>query len=143
MPTRLFALVAGIVYGILGIAGFIPQCLWRSGMMRLRMNDLHLHGGQLGGFLPVNWAHNIVYLLIGLAGMISFMRLDWSKMYAKSLFALAVLFTLIGLLPLGIGDVWGYLPLSGWNVPIHTVTAILAWYYGFVSPRAAELGTAA
>jgi hypothetical protein len=59
------------------------------------------------------------------------------------LFVIAVFFLVVGLLPLGIGDVWGYFPLSGWNVPIHAVTAILAWYYGFVFPRSEELGMVA
>lgn len=111
-------------------------------MARLRMNDIHLHGGEIAGFLAVNWAHDIVYLLIGIAGLVSCARPTWAKVYAQGLFVLSVLFLIVGLLPLGIGDIWGYLPLSGWNVPIHTITAILAWYYGMVDPRAKELGIA-
>lgn len=143
MATRLFALIGGLIYALLGIAGFIPQCLWQPDMARLRMNDLHFHGGRLGGFLAVNWTHNIIYLLIGIAGIAAFSRLAWSKRYAQTLFGIAVLFLIVGLIPLGVSDLWGYLPLSGWNVPIHTVTAILAWYYGFVFPRAEELGIVA
>jgi hypothetical protein len=142
MATRLFALIAGIFYAVFGIAGFIPSLVWRPEMVRLRMNALHFHGGQLGGFLETNWPHDILWLLIGIGGIVAAARFAWSRSYARGLFVAATLFTLIGLLPLGIGQLWGYLPLFGWNVLIHAVTAILAWYYGWVYPRAAELGMA-
>ena len=142
MATRLFSLICGLFYVIPGIAGFIPFCVWRGDLMRLRMNGLHLHGGQLAGFLEINWAHNVLWLLMGLAGMVAFSDFEWSKLYAKGLFVATVLFTLVGLLPLGIGDLWGYLPLSGWNVPVHATTAMLAWYYGWVYPRSREMGLA-
>lgn len=142
MATRLFALVVGTFYTLLGIAGFIPMCMWRPERARLRMNGIHFHGGQVIGMLDVNWAHNIIWILIGLAGVFAAPRFAWSKTYAQALFVVATLFTIVGLLPLGIGELWGYLPLFGWNVLIHAITAILAWYYGFVYPRAAELGMA-
>lgn len=140
MPTRLFALISGVFYAIFGIGGFISALVWRPEMARLRMNTLHWHGGQLGGVLEINWPHNILWILIGVAGIIAAARFVWSRNYAQGLFIVATLFTLVGLLPLGIGELWGYLPLFGWNVLIHAVTAILAWYYGFVYPRAMELG---
>lgn len=142
MATRLFALVAGTFYTLFGIAGFIPQLIWRPERARLRMNEIHFHGGQVIGMLDVNWAHNIIWVLIGLSGIVAASRFAWSKSYSQALFIVATLFTLVGLLPLGIGELWGYLPLFGWNVLIHAVTAMLAWYYGFVYPRAAELGIA-
>lgn len=142
MASRIFPLVAGTLYTLLGILGFVPQVIWRPERARLRMNDIHFHGGQVIGMLDVNWAHNIIWILIGLAGLIAASRFAWSKTYAQVLFVVAILFTIVGFLPLGIGELWGYLPLFGWNVFIHAITAILAWYYGFVYPRGAELGMA-
>lgn len=142
MATRLFALIAGTIYTLFGIVGFIPQCMWRPERARLRMNEIHFHGGQVIGMLDVNWAHNILWILIGIGGVAAASRFAWSKSYAQALFVVATLFTIVGLLPLGIGELWGYLPLFGWNVLIHALTAMLAWYYGFVYPRAAELGMA-
>lgn len=140
MATRFFALVAGTLYTLFGITGFIPQFVWHPERAQLRMDYIHFHGGQVIGMLDVNWAHNIIWILLGVGGIFAASRFSWSKSYAQALFVVATLFTLIGLLPLGIGELWGYLPLFGWNVLIHAITAMLAWYYGFVYPRAVELG---
>jgi hypothetical protein len=44
------------------------------------------------------------------------------------------LLTIIGLLPLGISYLWGLVPLFDWNIMLHSVTAMLLYYYGFIYP---------
>ena len=142
MATRLFALCGGLIYTILGILGFIPHFLWEPEMSRLRMDHARFHAGWLGGFIPVNWPHNILWLIIGVGGIVAFAAYAWSKAFSRGLFVVTILFTFVGLLPLGIGSLWRFLPLNSWNVLIHAVTAMLAWYYGFVYPHGKELGIA-
>jgi hypothetical protein len=142
MATRMFAIINGLIYTAIGILACLPTFLWRPERAQLRMVDYHWGGGFLGGFLEVNLPHNILWILIGVGGLLASVTYATSKMYGQAVFAVATLFVLWGLLPIGIGDLWGYLPLSGWNILIHFVTALLAWYYGAVYPRDVELGIA-
>ena len=138
MGTRLFALGAGLFYAILGALSFIPHALWSPERTQVWMERHILHGGYLGGFIPVNWLLAILWLLIGIAGIAAFSAMPYARAYARGLFALTCALAMIGLLPLGIGWLWGYLPLSQWNVLIHGFTAMLAWYFGFVYPYGRE-----
>lgn len=132
MATRLFALLSGLFLTIAGIGGFIPKFVWQPELARSRMEDIRFHGGYLLGVLAVNWPHNILWLVIGMGGLVAASNYLYSKMYAQGLFVVATVMTITGLLPLGINTLWGFLPMSGWNVLIHAILAIAAWYYGFV-----------
>jgi hypothetical protein len=142
MATRVFALMAGLLYSCAGILAFLPAFDWWPERADPGMYDVYFHGGRLGGFVEENWPHNILWLTVGLGGIFAAATYGSAKLYAQGLFGAMVLLTLLGLMPVGIGDLWGYLPLSGWNIPIHAITAILAWYYGFVHTYDLELRTA-
>lgn len=139
MATRMFALIAGIIYLALGVMAFFQMFTWPPSRPHLLMSDLRFHGAYLGGFLATNLPHNIFWILFGAGGILSSLTFATARRYGQALFAISTAFVLWGLLPVGIGDLFGYLPLSGWNVMIHTVTAICAWYYGCVYPIDVEL----
>jgi hypothetical protein len=44
------------------------------------------------------------------------------------------LFAVTGLLPFGIAQLFGLMPLFAWNIMLHSVTAMLLYYYGFIYP---------
>ncbi|HSU67315.1 MAG TPA: DUF4383 domain-containing protein [Tepidisphaeraceae bacterium] len=134
MPTRLFALITGLIYTIWGLMGFFAPFSWRPEMERLRNEFISFHSHYFLGFIEANWPHDILWLVMGLAGLAAFISFNTSALYARGLFVVTVLLTLTGLMPLGIGSLWGFLPLFGWNVILHAVTAICAWYYGLVYP---------
>lgn len=132
MALRLFAFFIGLAYTFLGILGFIPQANWDPSMPRLRQLDIAFGHGYLGGFLPVNIPHNILWLLIGVGGIVASFNLLSARTYARGLFALTTAFAFIGFIPLGVSMLWGFLPLEGWNILVHAWTAMLAWYFGYV-----------
>ena len=104
MMTRRFALVVGIIYLVIGIAGFIPGLVQGPGYSDLAVNAL---SGNLLGLFPVNVVHHIVHLLVGVLavmGLISAASLD----------------TMFGLTPLFSHDVW-----------LHAGTAVIAAYFGW------------
>lgn len=142
MATRMFALINGLIFTTIGILACFPAFLWHPERAQLRMEDYHWGGGFLGGFLEVNIPHNILWILLGVGGLIGSVTYATSKMYGQAVFVVCTLALFWGLLPIGIGDLWGYLPLSGWNILVHFVVAVLAWYYGAVHPRDVELGIA-
>ena len=134
MATRWFALVCGVVYTLLGLLGWCPAVQWTPQFARDRMFDLHFGAGWILGMFPVNWPHNILWVLIGVAGLVCFTSFYASRIYARVLFLVTVAFTFIGLLPAGISTLWGFLPLESWNVMIHAWTAIMGWYCGWIYP---------
>ena len=133
MPTRYFALVAGVIYLFLGVCGFVAEFIlppparidfWTIGFP--------VGYGMLFGFLPTNVVHNIVYALIGVAGVLAARNVVAATRYGRLLFGVMVFFVVFGLLPRPVSTVAGLLPLFGFNVGVHTVTAVLAWYFGFI-----------
>jgi hypothetical protein len=92
------------------------------------------HWGYLFTWLPVNPVHNIVYILIGGGALVMSAFRESAILYARALFFLMVIFTITGFLPFGAAELWGVMPLFDWNVMLHSVTAMLLFYYGFIYP---------
>ena len=135
MPTRMCALVTGMVYLFFGICGFIPAVVYLP-PSRLGFYDMTIigHWGFLFTLLPVNPVHNVIYILIGAGGVLSAPFVGIATLFCRAVFIVTLLFALVGLLPLGASYVWGLLPLYSWNVMFHVVTAILCYYYSFIYP---------
>jgi hypothetical protein len=135
MPTRLCSLITGFVFLFLGICGFVPSLVYLP-PERLGFYNMHIvgHWGFLFTWLPVNPVHNVIYILLGAFGLLAAPFFATALVYCRAAFALTLMFALGGLLPLGASNVWGLLPLFSWNVMLHTVTAILCFYYGCIYP---------
>jgi len=132
MALRLFAFFTGLGYAILGILVFITQVLWDPARPRVRQLEIGFGHGYLGGFLPVNIPHNILWIVIGVGGIVASLNRLSARTFARGLFVFATCLAIVGFIPLGVSTLWGVLPLDGWNVLIHAWTAILAWYFGYV-----------
>jgi hypothetical protein len=135
MPTRICSFLTGLVYLFFGTCGFIPSFVDLS-PDRLRFYDMNLVGprGFLFTWLPVNAVHNVIYIVLGAAGVLAAPFFGTAKLFCRAAFAVTLMFTLVGLLPFGASKVWGLLPLFGWNEMLHTVTAVVCYYYGFIYP---------
>jgi hypothetical protein len=133
MDTKRFALVAGIAYLLIGIAGFFPDLLtaWPSGSPELRIDVLQ---GLLLGLFPVNLLHTLVHLAIGVWGLIAARALGASIFYSKSLAVIFGLLAVMGLIP-GFNSVFGLLPLHGHDIWLHAGTAILGAYFGYFASQ--------
>ena len=128
---RTFALILGIIYLLVGIAGFIPGLVQHHpDLPPIAVDSLY---GRLLGLFPVNVLHSIVHLLIGLWGLLSSRSLGASRLYGKGLAIIFGLLTILGLIP-GLNTVFGLVPLFGHDVWLHALTAIVAAYFGFVAP---------
>ena len=66
MMTRRFALVVGIIYLVIGIAGFIPGLVQGQDYPDLAVDA---GSGALLGLFPVNVVHHLVHLLVGVLGI--------------------------------------------------------------------------
>lgn len=77
-PVQLGALVVGVVFVLVGIAGFIPG-------LTTQYDDMELAGHQSGalllGIFMVSVLHNVVHLLFGVAGLAAARAPSVSRLY--------------------------------------------------------------
>jgi hypothetical protein len=132
MQTRYFALIAGIVYVLIGLLGFLPGVTQAPppGAPELALPTGY---GFLLGLFAVNVLHNIVHLLIGVFGLVAYRRYVDARLFARVLAVVYGVLTIMGLVP-GLDRFFGFIPLFGHDVWLHALTAIIAAYFGFVAP---------
>jgi len=128
MNTRLFALIVGIVYLVVGIAGFIP------GLVAHEDHELVVNAGEglLLGIFPINVLHNLVHLLVGALGVLAYRTFDASRLYARGLAIFYGLLAVMGLIEAAdLHTMFGLVPIFGNDVWLHALTAIVAAYFGW------------
>ena len=135
MAVKVCVFLTGLVYLFFGIAGLFPQFVFFP-PPRLRFYDTPIvgHWGFLFTWLPVNLIHDILYIITGAFAVLASPLRPAAIAYARGLFFLMVMLTFTGFLPFGFDDLWGLIPLFSWNVMLHSVTAMLLFYYGFIYP---------
>jgi hypothetical protein len=135
MSVRLFALISGIVYLLIGILGFIPGFVAAPvGAPGLAVDAGY---GYLFGIFPINVLHNIVHLSVGFWGVLSYRSYSGSRTYSKGLAIFYGLLAIMGLFPI-LRTTFGLIPIFGHDIWLHALTAIIAAYFGFVAkPRSA------
>jgi uncharacterized membrane protein YuzA (DUF378 family) len=134
MDVRRFALIAGIIYLIVGIAGFIPALIQppTANAPQLAVDALH---GRLLGLFPVNILHTLVHLAIGIWGVVGAKSLGASVFFSRSLAVIYGLLAVMGLIP-GLNTMFGLVPLHSHDIWLHAGTALIAAYFGFAAKHA-------
>lgn len=130
MTTRTFALLFGIAFLILGISGFIPALSSEPhpGHPPLAVD---LYYSQALGLFPANILHNIVRILFGIWGLLSYKSLGASKGYAKGVAISYGVLTIAGFIP-NLDTMFGLVPLFGNDIWLHALLAIIAAYFGWM-----------
>lgn len=130
MNLQRFALIFGIVFVVVGLAGFVP------GLTQAHSHpDVGLASGLglLFGLFPVNILHNLVHLLFGGWGLAAARSTHGSLVYAKAVAVIYALLTIMGLIPAAnLHATFGLIPLYGHDIWLHAVLALVAGYFGFV-----------
>ena len=111
-PAQLLALAIGVIYTVIGIAGFFV-----TGFENFASET----DKTLLGF-EINPLHNIVHLAIGLAGLALWRRLDTARTYGWLLAAGYGLAFLYGLFAAGNSDI-NFLSINGADNGLHLVSA--------------------
>jgi hypothetical protein len=139
MSTRTFALLFGIVFLAIGVAGFIPGITTppHPGHPDLAVDANY---GQVFGMFPINILHNIVHILFGLWGLMAYRSLGASKGYAKAVAIIYAVLTVAGIVP-GLNTMFGLVPLFGNDIWLHALLALVGAYFGWMHRDAATAAT--
>jgi hypothetical protein len=124
--AKTIATLFGAIYLIVGILGFIPALGGSTSMA----------DSTLLGVASVNVLHNIVHLVIGLAGLSGGRSESGGISFCKTF---GVILLIVGLLGFVQPNLFGILPLGGYDIWIHLVTGAILTYVGFsaTAPRSA------
>jgi len=124
------ALAFGIIYLLVGVVGLVPLV----GGSYTQTNS------NLLGFVPINLLHNIVHLIIGIAGIAAAGSLARSKQFCQLFGGVLILIGIVGIF---VNNPLNLIPIGGFDIVIHLVTGGILSYFGFVGatrPRAAVAG---
>ena len=114
-PAQYFALIIGIFYIALGVAGLLPNALETAEAANLTVDpDVAPSFGYLFGILPVNNLSSSINLLIGLAGVLAAIALDSSRVFSGLLGIIMALGAVLGLLPFA-NTLFGLTPLFSYQ----------------------------
>lgn len=140
MVIRYFALIYGVVFLLVGIAGFVPGLVAPFGPDHPAL-AINATAGLLFGLFPVNVLHNLVHVAFGIWGIAVWRRLPPSRFYAQAVAVIYGILVVMGLLPV-LNTTFGLIPLHGHDVWLHLVLAGVAAYFGFVAraPAAEQPG---
>lgn len=127
---RRFALIFGIVFLLVGAAGFIP------GLTQPHSHPDVMFTAGLGlvlGLFPVNVLHNFAHLLFGAWGLTASRSDSASRTYGKVVAIAYGLLTVMGLVTaMNLHTAFGFVPLYGHDIWLHALLAGVAAYFGFV-----------
>ena len=132
--AQLFARWFGVIYILVGILGFIP------GVNIMHPPEMGITAGTSYGYLlglfPVNAVHNAVHLAIGIWGVTSAGSFATARTYARSIAVIYGVLTIAGFIP-SLSTLFGLVPLFGYDVWLHALSAIVAAYVGWGTREAA------
>lgn len=132
MLARYFALIAGVVFFVVGILGFTPGATHAppEGAPELAVNSYY---GYVLGLFPVNAIHNAIHILIGVLGIVAYRRFTAARRFARGLAVVYGVLAVMGIIAT-LQTTFGYVPLFGHDVWLHAVTAVIAAYAGWTVP---------
>jgi hypothetical protein len=138
--VRYFALVYGIVFLLVGIAGFVPGLVVSPEESPNLTIDTGF--GRLFDLFAINVLHNLVHIVFGVWGLAAYRSLSNARLYARSVAVIYAILAVMGLIPL-LNTTFGLIHLYGHDVWLHVVLAAVAAYFGWAPVRTEELATPA
>lgn len=133
MRVRTFALVAGVVFTVVGLLGLFGIGVTHP--MDMGHLSVDANSGRLFGLFPVNILHNLFHLAIGVWGLSVYYAMLGQRTYAKSLAIIYAVLAIMGFFPV-LNTTFGLIPLYGHDIWLHALTAGAAAYFGWAKEPA-------
>jgi hypothetical protein len=124
MRARLVALVLGIVYLLVGVAGFVAF-IAPPAPPDAQVISLTTAYAWLLGIFPVNAALDVVHIAVGLAGIACAVSLPLARAYLRTMFVFFCILTVLGAIGIT-STLLGVAPIYGWDVALDAATALCA-----------------
>lgn len=129
------ALTLGILFLLLGIAGFIPALTaipgetFNSGIP-LDADGIYSKGfSLLFGVFPTNLMHNLFHILVGILG-ITAAKTNQARLFNQAFGISYIAIAILGTVPFA-KTTFGIMPIFGNNIWWNALTGVIATYYGF------------
>lgn len=117
------ALALGVVYLLVGVLGFLTVL---GGSYTLTSKPLF-------NLFHVNLIHNLVHVVIGVAGLAAASSPLNSRKFCQ---VLGIILLLLGLFGIGIPSPLGLLDIGGADIALHLLSGAVLAYFGFQAPIA-------
>lgn len=132
MNAKNFALVGGIVMLVLGALSLIPAFTGLSfGLPILKVETSY---GLFLGIFPLNIINKAILIGFGLWGIAAasdpVLSIPRSITFSRSVFVLSAVFAVLGLFP-QTNTLFGFAPLFGAGIWLHSVMALLGGIFGY------------
>jgi Domain of unknown function (DUF4383) len=114
------ALLFGAIYLAVGIIGFLP---FLGGTVTMT-------NSKLLGLFNINLLHNLVHVVIGIAGLAAVTSLPNSRRFCQ---VVGVILVLLGVLGVIVANPLGLLFIGELDIPLHLVTGAVLAYFGFAA----------
>jgi uncharacterized protein DUF4383 len=122
---QMVALVFGAIYLAAGILGFLP---FLGGSYTMTNHALL-------GIFQINLLHNLVHVVIGIAGLAAAASLANSRTFCQ---IVGVILLLLGVLGVFVANPLGLLYIGGLDIALHLVSGAVLAYFGFAAPVSAR-----
>jgi hypothetical protein len=130
MTLRTVARIFGVLFLLVGIAGFIPGITTPHSHPDVTVDSFL--GLELGLF-PVNLLHNLVHIAFGIWALAASTRAAASRIYFRSVAIIYAVLAIMGLITAqNLHTTFGLIPLYGNDVWLHALIAVASAYFGFV-----------
>jgi Domain of unknown function (DUF4383) len=135
IPIRNAALAIGVVFLLLGLAGFVPGLTFVPDASSAPTDQIYPGPGYgyVLGLFPTNYFHSAIGILVGVWGLAAFTSVGGAVAFHQIFTVLYVLQAVLGLLP-GANTLFGMMPLYGSNVFLSLILAAITFSYGFIKP---------
>lgn len=130
-PVQTAALIYGIVFLLVGVAGFIPGITTNYGELQFAG---HHSEAMLMGIFQVSWLHNLVHLLFGIVGLAVMRSASASRQYLLWGGIIYLVLWIYGLI-VDFDSAANFVPLNTANNWLHIVLAVTMIALSFLGGR--------
>ena len=119
--VQMVALLFGAIYLAAGVLGFLP---FLGGSYTMTNHALL-------GIFNINLLHNLVHIVIGIAGLAAAASVANSRTFCQ---VVGVILLLLGVLGVFVAKPFGLLDIGGLDIALHLVSGAVLAYFGFAAP---------
>jgi hypothetical protein len=119
--VQMVALIFGAIYLVAGVLGFLP---FLGGSYTMTNHALL-------GLFNINLLHNVVHIVIGIAGLAAAASVANSRTFCQ---VVGVILLLLGVLGVFVANPLGLLNIGGLDIALHLVSGAVLAYFGFAAP---------